>query len=361
MDVLLVNYEYPATDPNCGGGGEVTRLLKEGLEGRGHTVRVVTDGVRGCCDRSIHGPADSGHWATFPVRAYSHAKECVEWADVVNGHFSLPSSPMLPLLCERADTPLIISVMGADVHDPTRFAAIRPVADLVNGWLLSSADDIVAPSTDMCEGVNEKYGIEPQLIHYGIDIDEWEWRERKRHDPLRVLTVSRLVERKNLSTAIEAVRELRDSGIDAEYRIVGEGPREMALKRGSMIPDWLDLRGYVDDLQSEYNWADVFFLPSEHEAFGMVFLEAIASGLPVVTSPNGGQRDIIPTDVGIAGRAIADGEEIRFPREVYADMLSEVTFEYGSFQAATRGYVERNFSQTQMVNQYETLFQRIQT
>jgi len=361
MKILLVNYEYPTTDPNCGGGGEVTRQLKHGLEELGHVVRVVTDGVRECCDLLLFGPAEGGHWATFPVRARSHIEECVGWADVVNGHFSLPSSLGLPHLCERADTPLAISVMGADVYDPTRFTAIRPVADLVNGRLLSGADAVVAPSTDMCERVSKRYDIKTQLIHYGIDVDEWEWQSRERHNPLRVLSVSRLVERKNLSTSIKAVRELRRSGIEAEYRIVGQGPREMALKRGSKMPDWLDFRGYVDHLQAEYEWADVFFLPSKHEAFGIVFLEALANGLPVVTSQNGGQRDIVSADVGFAGRAVADGGALAVANEQYADMLAKVAVEYERYQRATRGYVKSHFSQAKMVDQYETLFQRLQT
>jgi len=196
----------------------------------------------------------------------------------------------------------------------------------------------------------DRYGLDAELVHYGIDTDRWDWRERERHDPLRILTVCRLVERKRLDAAVDAVSTLRsEHGVRARHRIVGDGPLRETVADWATRP-WVEYRGYADDLQAEYDWADLFLLPSAHEAFGMVFCEALACGLPVVTSPWGGQTDIVTSAVG------------RYPDtdagETLADSLQRVVVDYEHFQWETDGHVEALFSVDQMVNNYETLFQK---
>jgi len=333
MKIAIANYEWPGVTANCGGGGAVSKALKNGLEAKGHAVRVVTDD-------------SDGHFATFPARAYRRLSAAVKWADVAAGHFTVPTSLPLARLCERHNTPLAVSVMGADVYDPTRYRAIRPVLDTANRYIFSRADVVVTPSGDMTGRVAE-LGTQARTIHYGIDPSAWTWSYRERDGPLRLLTVCRLVERKNLAVARRAVRWLSSLNYDVEWRVVGTGPLS---ERVASWPE-ADARGYVDDLQGEHDWADVFFLPSKHEAFGMVFLEALASGLPVVTSETGGQTDIVESgEVGeyAAATPKAQGNAIRAVADNYED-----------YQINTCGYVKRNFSRGQMVDAYEKLFEEL--
>jgi glycosyltransferase involved in cell wall biosynthesis len=333
---MLVNYEYPGVTENCGGGGRVTQLLRRGLRSREHDPVLVTD-------------ASDGHWATFPVRSVPRARAAIQRddPDVIHGHFSIPSSPALPFA--DGDRPLVVSVMGADVFDPTRFDALRPITDKVNDWLFARADAVVAPSTDMAERVTEKHAIEPELIPYGIDPDAWDWHARSLHDPVRVLTVARLVERKNIDVAVRALNHVAAGGQPVEYRVIGTGPTKDDLQAIDTDAD-VEFRGYVPELKSEYDWADLFLLPSAHEAFGMVFLEALASGLPVVTSDTGGQTDIVSDAVGetVPSR----------PGEVGAAVASVID-NYETRQAATEGYVAEHFHVDTMVDQYLDLYRSV--
>jgi glycosyltransferase involved in cell wall biosynthesis len=341
MKVLLVNYEYPGVTSNCGGGGEVTRLLKKGVEAQGHDVVLVTD------------EAD-GHHLTFPFRVYKQIDRVLanQDIDVINGHFVLPSSLFLPRLSAKHDVPYVVTVMGADIYDPTRYTWGRPLLNTVAKRVLNSSDAVVAPSFDMAERTNQLYDGQTNVIHYGSDLSEWSESHSNTAGEYHVVTVGRLVERKNIWMAIEAVRSLRDRGVDASYRIVGTGPRELSLKRGSTMPDWLDFRGYVEDLQAEYDWGDVFLLPSKHEAFGMVFLEALASGLPVVTTPTGGQTDIV--NHGANGQIrIADPEEL-------AVGLETIFYNYTKYQSAARQSVDPYFSTERMAKDYVGLYTELQ-
>lgn len=337
MRVLHVNYEYPDVTSNCGGGGRVTELLHDRLGDLGHSTHVFTD------------QAD-GHWATFPVRSYRDLRDRIQMyrPDVVHGHFSLPSSLLLPRVSRREGIPFVVSVMGADVYDPTRFDPIRPIADRANARIFNAADRVVAPSSDMAHRVASRWSVTPETIRYGIDTGSWEWRERSTNDTPTVLSVCRLVDRKNLNIGIEAVRGWRSrSELDVQYQIVGTGPLADELQS---TPDWVTLLGYVENLQSVFDTADLFFLPSYHEAFGIAILEALATGLPAVTSSHGGQTDVVTEDVGRTAPATPSA---------CAEALSVVWSDYQNLQRNTQGYVDEHFSADRMGREYADLYSEV--
>lgn len=340
MKILLVNYEYPGTTSNCGGGGEVTRQLETELVRRGHTVRVYTD------------QAD-GNYTTFPLRHYRGLKRVLEryQPDVVNAHFSMPTGLPLARLCEQRDIPLVTSVMGADLYDPTRYQHIRPLLDHINRYVFERSDAIVAPSRDMLDRLPPLFLHNSRVVHYGIEPEHWNWEPGTERERTRLLTVCRLVPRKNLDLAIATSDELRRRGHDIEHTIVGKGPERAGLLEEHGDKDWLSLPGYVEDLDAVYNDHDVFVLPSKHEAFGMVFLEALASGLPVVTSDTGGQTDIIEN--GVVG-------EIAQPNvEDQTAAVERLLDSYLRQQASTRHYVEAEWTADRMAAEYEQVYEGV--
>jgi glycosyltransferase involved in cell wall biosynthesis len=100
----------------------------------------------------------------------------------------------------------------------------------------------------------------------------------------------------NLISAFEIVQNGRP---DLLLVIGGEGPLEKALReqaRRCGVEDFVRFAGYIpdEDLPSYYQMADLFILPTtELEGFGLVTVEALASGLPVLGTPVGGTREIL--------------------------------------------------------------------
>jgi Glycosyltransferase len=343
MKVVHVTYEYPGETANCGGGGRVVQTLHNRLCERGHDSQVITQ--------------QSPHYAVWPLWSLRNIVETIDEADpdVIHGHFAIPSSLLLPRIADRFDVPLVVTAMGADVYDPTRFGLIRPLLDKVVRRVFEAADSVVAPSAGMVRRIREKYNVMPLLVPHGIDVDDWQWRDRDRpsrgrYDPLRVLTVCRHVERKNLQVACEATAELEDRGVCVGHRLVGTGPRRAALQEQFGGAGVGSFPGYVDDLQPEFDSADIFFLPSKHEAFGLAFCEALACGLPIVTSDRGGQSEIVRDGVGETRPHDAGPK-------AYADALQTVAEGYQMFQNATEGYVEREYSAEQMTDRYAVLYE----
>lgn len=341
MHVLMVNYEWPGVTTNCGGGGRIAQTLADTLREHGHTVTIHTDHT-------------DGHYATFPLRHHRDIDAAIQRhnPDVIHGQFSLPSSIGLPRLAEKHDVPLVVTAMGGDIYDPGRFTTIRPVADRLNTYIFDNADAVVAPSSDLQRRVADHTGHVPHCIHYGIQSDDWTPRTRSDNTTTKILTVARLVPRKNLETAIIAAERLRDRYPSVEYTIAGTGPRLDALKRRAETTDWLTVTGYVDDLDAVYANHDIFYLPSMYEAFGIVYLEALAAGLPIVASDTGGHTDILRHgDVG----ATAPPTDI----DAQVGALARVIENYHDYQANTIRHLEAEFSADKMAAEYSELYRDI--
>jgi len=144
-----------------------------------------------------------------------------------------------------------------------------------------------------------------KVIYNGVDNDKFNlgvktYRAAMRdkysidNDELVLLFISNNWERKGLSTIIEAVPK---TGIEKiRLLVVGRGKkrRYISLVKNKMIsPDKLIFTGLTDDVEKYYGMADIFVLPSRYEPFSNVCLEAMACGLPVITTGTNGASEVI--------------------------------------------------------------------
>lgn len=156
------------------------------------------------------------------------------------------------------------------------------------------ADRVVVPSRYSWDVACTAYGIpraKVTVIPEPIDVGTWRRRlaEARRRDDgaLTVLTVARMYPRKRLADLLEATVELRRRIPGVRIRVVGKGPEFDRLARRHArlaLGETVTLLGDVTaaELAVEYVSAQCFCLPSVQEAFGVVFAEAMAAGLPVV-------------------------------------------------------------------------------
>jgi glycosyltransferase involved in cell wall biosynthesis len=141
--------------------------------------------------------------------------------------------------------------------------------------------------------------------------------------PLRLLSVGSVIPRKNLHTVVAAVASVPqvqltivgDTRADQRYT---EHIQDSIVRR--RISDRVVLRGRVpvDLLETEFRNADLLAVPSQYEGFGIVFLEALARGLPVIAPATGGTRDIVRPNID--GYLVRPGS-VRQVREAIQDAL----------------------------------------
>jgi len=186
----------------------------------------------------------------------------------------------------------------------------------------------------------------------GIDCARFKFtpREPPNRGPLRVVTVARLVEKKGVEYAIRAVARLVAAGVDIEYTVVGDGPlREMLsqLTEGLGVSGCVKLIGYMahSDIAALLQRSHVMLAPSvtasdgDMEGLPVAIMEAMASGLPVVSTIHSGIPELIDDDVN--GYLVPEKDV-----SALAAKLEHVAFNTADWRrvadAARRAVVERH-------------------
>lgn len=128
-------------------------------------------------------------------------------------------------------------------------------------------------------------GLAPgAVIHNGVDLSRFAPRAPPIGPARRLLAIGRLLPQKGFDVAIAAMRWLPELHLD----IIGEGE-----ERPRLVGDRVTLRGWLPDVRPALAEADLFVMPSRWEGFGLVAVEAMAAGVPVVASEIPGLADVV--------------------------------------------------------------------
>lgn len=168
--------------------------------------------------------------------------------------------------------------------DATRFAdafAARERAEWALADIIVCPSDFVRESVRACGGPIEKCVVVP----FGVDPGKEPVQRTSREGPLRVLTAGAVGLRKGSPYVLAAAEALRDV---ASFRLVG--PCTVPDAQFQLLDSVADVPGVIprSEMRAQYDWADVFLLPSVCEGSAMAVYEALAAGLPaIVTSSTG--------------------------------------------------------------------------
>jgi glycosyltransferase involved in cell wall biosynthesis len=114
--------------------------------------------------------------------------------------------------------------------------------------------------------------------------------------PVRILSYGRYVKKKGFDLLLHAFKSLLDSGIHAQLTIGGQGEELASLEslaKKLNIQDSVRLGQWIDDVTAALDAADLFVLPSLDEPFGIVMLEAMARGVPIISTRTKGPSEVL--------------------------------------------------------------------
>jgi len=178
----------------------------------------------------------------------------------------------------------------------------------LEGAHVRRADFVLTTSRYAAERIEQFYGVRTAAIVPEL-IDLTRWRQAlaahaAAPDPrwFTVLSVCRLYRRKRLDLLLEAVALLRDRLPNLRLRIVGSGPEAEEFRqvwRDRKLESTVEWLGDISfaQLAREYTGCDLFCLPSMQEGFGIVFLEAMAAGKPIVAARAAAVPEVVPQGV----------------------------------------------------------------
>ncbi len=189
---------------------------------------------------------------------------------------------------------------------PKRFPLIA-LADVANKKLSQRVDQVVVTSQFAADEFARVGATNVQRVPLGVDLSTFHpnGRPDDRSAP-KLVTISRLSAEKRVERAIDALRLVRASGVDAELSIVGDGPlRPKMEQRAVGLP--VRFLGHIsgrEAIAKVVSDADIALCPSPAETFGLAVLEALACGTPVVVPREGAAHEL----VGARGSgAVTDG------------------------------------------------------
>lgn len=178
--------------------------------------------------------------------------------------------------------------------------------------LLARADSLVTISHANALRLQELGQPPPRILYPGTDPDRFSPPARPDLGPPVLLSVARLVPRKGIDTVLQALPQLLAQSPDLQYWIVGKGPAHASLGRQAQELGLMQAVRFMDEVTDSelpeiYRRATIFVLPARAdyhagsvEGFGIVYLEASASGLPVVAARSGGAAEaVIENETGL--------------------------------------------------------------
>lgn len=223
--------------------------------------------------------------------------------------------------------------------------------------------DRVLPISEHWQRRILRLGCPPQKVavhHMGVDTARLTFRPRTNEgdEPMKLLSVARLVEKKGLGDAIAAVAKLRDDGVPVRYRIVGDGPLREALQAQVTeldLADVVELLGSKtqDEVHQLLDQAHVLLAPSvtaengDQEGIPVSIMEAMARGLPVVSTNHTGIPELV--EDGVSGRLV-DEHDVGGLAAALAGLAREPE-RWAELGRAGRAKVEAEFDQDRLNDQ----------
>jgi glycosyltransferase involved in cell wall biosynthesis len=317
--ILMLNYEFP---PLGGGAGNATKyLLKEFSKNKNIEIDLITSstdeyrkekfsdniniyfldiGKKG----ELHNQSQKD-LLNYSWKAYKFSKKLFQKSeyDLIHAFFSVPCG-FIAMLLEK---PFIVSLRGSDVpfySEKYKYLDIF-IFQWLNKIIWRKAQKVVANSSDLRDLAYQTYDKKKiEVIFNGVNGEEFKSKLKNNSSKnFTIISTSRLTQRKGIIYLLKAVKNLIPTYPQIQLNLVGDGDQreefENFVKKNQLEKN-VFFKGIVnhDKIIKEYQNSDVFVLPSFNEGMSNSLLEALASGLALISTDTGGAKDLIDKNNG---------------------------------------------------------------
>ena len=364
MHIALLCHSTP------GGSGVVASELALSLARRGLTVHVLSDQKpfrlnipEELQDRLLFHPIETVSHPLLPGNLFSLStiNQLLQLSyqypiDLVNVHYAIPYGPSAIFAREIAGHrfKVVTTLHGTDVTLLGQHPALKSTLR----YSLEQSDAITAVSDSLAQEARRIFDLSHfkpiHVIPNSIPAGRFSFQENPANDFPVLVHASNFRPIKRTRDVIWILHEvLRHRTV--KLRMVGEGPdreacRELARELGiSQHVEFLDATPHIEDHLQD---ADVLLLPSETESFGLIALEAMACGVPVVASHTGGLPEVVVHGSSGILRPVGDVEGMA---AAVLNILSDQDTHLGMRRAACKR--SQRFSEERILPEYLRVFQ----
>lgn len=306
--VLILNYEFP---PLGGGAANATHyLLKEFANYSDLQIDLVTSSVdkfkieKFSDNITIHyldiNKKGNFHYQSikdllrYSFKSYFYCQKLKKQKkfDLVHTFFGIPCG----YIAMKLKIPYIVSLRGSDVpfYNNRFYYLDKFIFKRLSQKIWKKAKKVIANSEKLKQlALNSLPGQTIEIIPNGIDVNKFKPNKNKEINcPIRLISTGRLIERKGYKYLIEAISGIKE----VELVLVGDGnikkELEVHVQKYNSKVIFLGNKNH-DEIVNLLQRADIFVLPSLNEGMSNSILEAMACGLPIITTDTGGSLELI--------------------------------------------------------------------
>jgi N-acetyl-alpha-D-glucosaminyl L-malate synthase BshA len=364
--------------PTYGGSGAVATELGLELARNGHEVHFISYAQPFRLTQFKEGvyfhEVKPNQYPLFEYPPYSlalavtmHEVVLREELDLLHVHYALPhaTAGFLARAMLRAsgrDVKLVTTLHGTDItlvgQDPSYRSIVR--------FSIEQSDRLTAVSRWLCDRAYQDFHCEQSSIDVIPNFVNPEIYDRERYARKHVLGssgervvmhISNFRRVKRIPDVIRIFHRIQ-SEMPARLVLVGDGPERQAteeLAESLGISDRVVILGKIESVAELLASADLFLLPSEQESFGLVALEAQASGVPVIGSAQTGLAEVVRDGVTGSLHAVGDVDAMSDS----AITLLKDKNRWADFSEASRSWAVDNFATARVVPRYEKLYREV--
>lgn len=364
--------------PTYGGSGVVATELGIALASKGHDVHFISYAfphrLKHFVENVYFHEVEMSNYPLFEHSLYglsltSKMMEVIEYEklDILHVHYAIPHATSAYLAKQilkksKSDIKIITTLHGTDIT----LVGLEPSFLPLVKFSIEESDGVTAVSRFLKEKTITNYHIDKdiEVIHNFIDNDEFKPKEncqyRKRFAPNDEKILIHTSNFRPIKRVPDTIRilEIVKKQIPSKLILVGDGPDRSEAERLARelgLQDDVFFLGKQDSLWEILNAADIFLMPSQSESFGLSALEAMACGLPVVSSSIGGLPELIlHNETGYIAE-FADAERMA---KYTIDLLKNEK-KYKVFSKNSRDRALNVFDKKLIVPQYEAYYDKV--
>ncbi len=301
--------------PTYGGSGVLATELGLGLAERGHQVHFITyrrpARLSNFHENVFYHEVTDADYPLFEFTPYDTALTSklvdvvkYEGLELLHVHYAIPHAAVgymakKILLSQGRYVPVVTTLHGTDITLVGSNPAFAPVVE----FSINKSDGVTAVSNNLRQQTHDNFEIttDIEVIYNFIDLKRFS-RKNKDHfkkaiapDGERILThVSNFRKVKRIDNVIRIFKQVQEI-IPSKLLLIGDGPERRNLEqlcRELKLCDEIRFLGKQEAIEELLAVSDLFLMPSENESFGLAALEAMACGVPVVSSNVGGLPEV---------------------------------------------------------------------
>ena len=229
------------------------------------------------------------------VKIYKKAEKSFGKPDVIHAHF-YSIAAIASVLKKKFDVPFVVTEHSSKLNK--NILEISKIDIKLAKKAYQNADKVIAVSNALAQNLHNNFGVNAEVIHNIVDVSNFQYVKREKRDNFTFVSVGNLIQIKGFDLLIEAFAEAFKDDKSVSLKIVGDGPERNNLQNivnQCGANDKITFLGEIcrEKLRDVYKESDAFVLTSRSETFGVAYIEAMTTGMPVIATACGGPNDFV--------------------------------------------------------------------